>query len=289
MSETFFIQRSMNVFSPVTSTAPTLSVQQLGVGNVVQFSNASGGSNVLVINSSGSVGIGTTSPAVQFVVRNTTNSSGAVNMGYFLNYAGTGIAIVQDPGNADLSNAYGGGPACLFVSKSVSTGRSVNAAGTVNASGADYAEYMTKCGDFTLAKGDVCGINAQGLLTNVFSDAVSFVVKSTDPSCVGGDTWGTEEALGLTKPNETDPEYAAYEAALEQARVRVDRIAFAGQVPVNVTGATPGQYIVPFAQDDGLIGGQAMSNPTFEQYTMAVGKVIKVLQDGRAHIIVKVA
>ena len=33
--------------------------------------------------------------------------------------------------------------------------------------------------------------------------------------------------------------------AQEAARQTVDRIAFAGQVPVNVTGATPGQYIIP--------------------------------------------
>ena len=31
-----------------------------------------------------------------------------------------------------------------------------------------------------------------------------------------------------------------------------------------------------------------VSSPTFEQYTSAVGKVIKVLSDGRAQIIVKV-
>ena len=63
------------------------------------------------------------------------------------------------------------------------------ASGTINASGADYAEYMTKSGNFTLAKGDVCGVNSEGKLTNVFADAISFVVKSTDPSYVGGDKW----------------------------------------------------------------------------------------------------
>jgi hypothetical protein len=148
---------------------------------------------------------------------------------------------------------------------------------------------MTKAGDFTVAKGDVVGINAQGKLTNVFADAVSFVVKSTDPSYVGGDTWGSVDVVGL-RPNEeaTQAEKDAYESTLEAARQTVDRIAFSGQVPVNVLGATAGQYIVP-VNDNGAIKGQAVSNPTFEQYQAAVGKVIAIEADGRAKIIVKVA
>ena len=68
----------------------------------------------------------------------------------------------------------------------------------------------------------------------------------------------------------------------------VDRIAFSGQVPVNVLGATAGQYIVP-VNNNGSIKGEAVSNPTFEQYQNAVGKVIAIEADGRARIIVKVA
>jgi hypothetical protein len=178
----------------------------------------------------------------------------------------------------------------IRVRKNTGTSRSINAAGTVNASGADYAEYMTKADDFVIAKGDVVGINADGKLTNVFADAVSFVVKSTDPSYVGGDVWGSEDALGLVKPkdNASKEQKDAFAAALEAARQTVDRIAFAGQVPVNVTGATAGQYIVP-VNDNGSIKGEAVSNPTFEQYQQAVGKVIAIEQDGRARIIVKVA
>ena len=193
-----------------------------------------------------------------------------------------------------------------MISKNSSTNRAINAGGTVNASGADYAEYMTKSSDFVLAKGDVVGINSDGKLTNVFSDAVSFVVKSTDPSYVGGDAWGTEEAIGLTLPkqpvraeDDTDESFAdkeeqyavdkeKFDEALEAARQLVDRIAFAGQVPVNVLGATAGQYIIP-VNDNGAIKGKAVSSPTFEQYQTAVGKVIAIEADGRAKIIVKVA
>jgi len=149
---------------------------------------------------------------------------------------------------------------------------------------------MTKANDFTVAKGDVVGINAEGKLTNVFADAVSFVVKSTLPSYVGGDTWGAPEALGLSRLSDdaTQEEKEEFAIALETARQKVDRIAFSGQVPVNVYGATAGQYIVPVQDGDG-IKGIAVSNPTFEQYQNAVGKVIAVETDGRAKIIVKVA
>jgi len=183
-----------------------------------------------------------------------------------------------------------GANTAMGISKDSGTSRSINAGGTINAAGLDYAEYMTKSSDFTVAKGDVVGINAQGKLTNVFAEAISFVVKSTDPSYVGGDAWGNEQALGLARPSADAPqeERDAFNVALEIARQRVDRIAFAGQVPVNVIGATAGQYIIPI-NDNGAIKGQAVSSPTFEQYQSAVGKVIAIETDGRARIIVKVA
>jgi len=211
----------------------------------------------------------------------------------------TGQNIVRVYGVSSESGINAGGTA-MGVSKNGGTNRSINAAGTINASGADYAEYMTKFGDFTVAKGDVVGISAEGKLTNVFADAISFIVKSTDPSYVGGDSWGTAESIGVTCPEQpktdaTDEQKAQYQtdkaifdAAFEEARQKVDRVAFAGQVPVNVLGATAGQYIIP-VNDNGSIKGEAVSNPTFEQYQSAVGKVIAIEADGRARIIVKVA
>jgi hypothetical protein len=165
---------------------------------------------------------------------------------------------------------------CIMRVRGHSSGnRSINAGGSVNASGADYAEYMTKDGEFTIAKGDICGVTFDGKLTNNFADAISFVVKSTDPSYIGNDVWGID---------------VKNEEQREVARQMVDRIAFAGQVPVNVTGATPGQYIVPI-QDDGGISGIAKDETdlTLTEYMQAVGKVIAIEDDGRARIIVKVA
>ncbi|RSV20542.1 hypothetical protein CA236_01205 [Sphingomonas sp. ABOLG] len=112
-----------------------------------------------------------------------------------------GLAVQDLDGNLALQVSYGfsgataGGessaPSLLFARKHSATGRTASFAGTVNTSGADYAEYMVKadgCG--VIAKGDVCGVDRGGKLTKTWADAISFVVKSTDPSLVGGDTWG---------------------------------------------------------------------------------------------------
>ena len=108
--------------------------------------------------------------------------------------------------------AYNNSPAtCLKVGGTSSTSRSISAAGTVNASGADYAEYMTKAVTDTIGKGDIVGVNSDGLLTTAFDDSISFVIKSTNPSLVGNDTWGIESE------DEDD---------IEEARIKVDRIAF---------------------------------------------------------------
>lgn len=171
-------------------------------------------------------------------------------------------------------SAYNNSPdTCLKVGATSSTSRSVSAAGTFNASGADYAEYMIKSTTDPINKGDIVGVNSDGLLTNIFNDAISFVIKSTDPSFVGNDTWGIESE----DKNE-----------IEEARIKVDRVAFSGQVPCNVTGASVGDYIIPVASSDGKITGEAISNPTFEQYKISVGKVWKIMEDGRSWVAVKI-
>jgi hypothetical protein len=218
---------------------------------------------------------------------------------------GSGVLVVSGyNGSAnDTAIFYGaaganpnGAATALGVTTNNSTGRSISAGGTINASGADYAEYMTKATTDVIAKGDIVGVNSAGKLTNIFADSVSFVVKSTDPSYVGGDIWGNEEALGEKRPsrttNQTEEEFASilaeFEAKLEAARAKVDRIAFSGQVPCNVTGANVGDYIIPIELENGKIGGQAVTNPTFEQYQKSVGKVWKIMNDGRAWIAVKI-
>jgi hypothetical protein len=233
---------------------------------------------------------------------------GVASGGTFVVKNNAGVFFQTSAGGDASVVTWSGTAAKLLVAASNVSSRSINAAGTINASGADYAEYMAKAGNFTLAKGDVCGIDANGKLTNVFADAISFVVKSTDPSYVGGDKWGNSDVLGVARPNEpcrsegmSDEDWAAanatyqsklagFELILEAARQKVDRIAFCGQVPVNVTGATVGQYIVPVNNNGGIKGAAVNeADMTLAQYMKAVGKVIAIESDGRAKIIVKIA
>jgi len=255
-----------------------------GSKQVVSVTNTGTGNNVLA-----------TSPTIDTP---TSNGSGGlasrIHTFYSAGYAQEVVSV-----NAGDVQGWNGNGSVMFVAKINGNGRSLNAGGTLNANGTDYAEYMTKAGNFTIAKGDICGIDANGKITNKFGDSIAFVVKSTNPSYVGGDAWGSEDALGVKFPahpkedaskDELEKYIAeknAVDLIIESARQKVDRIAFAGQVPVNVFGAIPGQYIVP-EQDEEGIKGIAVSDPTFEQYKTAIGKVIAVEADGRARIIVKI-
>ena len=219
-------------------------------------------------------------------------------------YGGSGIAADTAIFQATAAGGANAANAGMKIEKNSSTNRSINAAGTVNASGNDYAEYMEKKSTaFEIAAGDICGVNENGKLTNKFTEAHSFVVKSTDPSYVGGDTWGNSVGkkpyLTTQGPIETDAEYAErtaqyetdlanFKVALEAQRIKYDRIAFSGQVPVNITGASVGDYIIPILKEGNLITGETVTSPSFEQYQIAIGKVWKILEDGRAFISVKI-
>ncbi|MCX7289644.1 hypothetical protein [Janthinobacterium sp.] len=105
----------------------------------------------------------------------------------------------------------------------------------------------------------------------------------------------------MIAPGDTDEEWAdkmatysaaavEFDEALEVLRRSVDRIAFAGQVPVNVWGATPGQYIVPVQDGEGIAGiAIDEDDMTMKQYMRALGRVIAIEDDARARIIVKVS
>jgi hypothetical protein len=249
-------------------------------GNAYEIKRVSGSNNIdyhrwftgasserMRIDSSGNLLVGT------------TNNGASSNL-----VVGGGGFSVQTNGNGNrnmqvnqVSNEnFNGAGTAIYVGRYGTTGRSINAGGTVNASGADYAEYMKKadsCG--TIAKGDVCGVDSTGKLTDVFANAISFVIKSTNPSYVGGDTWG-EVDLGLT------------EEQTETERQKYDRIAFSGQVPVNITGSfNVGDYVYPQANGTD-IECVAKSSPTFEEYQLCVGKIWATEDDGRPLVAVKI-
>ena len=230
----------------------------------------------LVVNSSGNVGIGTSSPSYKLdIQQGGATAAQAVRVADSTPTEYFGIFNANNGGSTpNAANAT------VKVRGMATTSRSINAGGTVNASGADYAEYMTKADDCgTIAKGAVCGVDANGKLTDVFANAHSFVIKSTDPSYVGGDVWSIDstDADGNQTTLEGD--------ALETARQKVDRIAFSGQVPCTISGTTRvGDFVIAQEKSDGGIEAVAVSSPTFEQYSVAIGKVWK-LSDSNKHLV----
>lgn len=265
-------------------------------------------------------------------IGNGTNNPRDVNVDRYLNVKGVILAgvstgshhtivkssggevdIAVEIGSYNLHNTlftggygyyYNAANACIKVpSASASTNRSINASGTINASGADYAEYEYNDG-LVIEKGSIVGFKQNGALTLTFDEAIRFGVKSTNPSYVGGDAWGTEDIVGVKKPvkpmkdeNESDEEWqtklneyeqqkANFEAAYEAVRKTVDRIAYSGKVPVNVINAIAGGYIIADKDANGNIVGKYVDDVTFEEYKLCVGRVNKILPDGRAEIAV---
>jgi len=293
-----------NGSSRIYSTTAAASEYRLGLGGHFWYTTPSGTAGTAVtqiermtLDASGNLLVGVTTGSSRLQVR---GSGSASIFSFETEQPATAIygaaATLAVASGENLTNAM------LYLRKDSGTSRSINAAGTVNASGADYAEYERN-GGLSIAKGSIVGFTADGVLTLTFSEAVRFAVKSTDPSYVGGDTWGTEAQVGA-KPNnptriedESDADFesreaeyetdlATFEEALEAARQLVDRIAYSGKVPVNVQGAIAGDYIIAVAADDGSIDGQAVSNPDFSQYKLSVGRVNRILDDGRAEVAV---
>lgn len=145
-------------------------------------------------DTNGNLLIGATSGNRHTIAKSVASNAGAIILG-IEGASETTVAFYGVTGG-DLGNAAN---AAFKINRDAVTQRSINAYGTINASGADMAEYKRKaagCGP--IAKGDVCGIvpvGCQGELTTTFADAVDFVVKSTKPHTVGGDTWGQSASI----------------------------------------------------------------------------------------------
>jgi hypothetical protein len=275
----------------------------------------------MIIKNNGNVGIGITDPPENLTVQDSIISpSFGLRRKSYNDY----VVYMKNTTGA-FTTVTTSNDAVLLVGKGSGSNRSINAKGTINVNGSDYAEYMKKSRtDLVIKKGDIVGINNDGELTNVFSESIQFVVKSTDPSYVGGDSWnqGTvntpkypsvmlrvdeysnissqdanlytywEEQNLYANTEQLNVYYEENEKYLEDRNLHrdpYDRIAFCGQVPVNVYNATPGQYVIPKQTDDDTISYELTNTPTFEQYQISIGKVIKIQEDGRAFIIVKIS
>jgi hypothetical protein len=237
----------------------------------------------------GTLGVTNTITATKTATEDVGNQAGSFLSGT----SGDGVIMFCSSGVGHGNASLG----TIAVNKNTGTGRSINASGTINASGADYAEYEVKsdtCG--LVAKGQIIGFDSDGKVTDKWANAFSFGVKSTSPSYVGGDGWGALEQIGerpekpIQEEDDTEADYAvavaryesdlaAFEVVLEAARKTVDRIAYSGKVPVNVFGASVGDYIQAQQDGDGIKGAPVATNGS-----RVVGRVRKILPDGRAEI-----
>jgi hypothetical protein len=273
--------------------------------------NTSARNLVLETNSTAALTINGSQNAI-FAGRFVTGG-GAVQTYDFIYQPTAGVAdptlVILDGVGANVAffgasaGGYNAAACTLRMGKNNTTGRTINAGGTINASGADFAEYRELIPALynNTSAGDLLGYNSEGLLTNIFADVTGrFCIKSTSPAYVGNDIWGDEDAIGSLpiKPDQeegvSDEDYSdlmavlqyeldkeAHAILLEAARIKVDRIAIAGIVPVNVTGITVadvGTYLVPISNEDGTIGAIAIDedNLTLKQYIKSFGAVERI-------------
>lgn len=179
-------------------------------GSSFEFSS-DGATNSMTLDASGNFLVGVASGANHTISKNVAIGSKVLDV------ANIGVSY----GTSFYSGDAYGANAALAVMKigyCATGGRSITAGGSIIGSGADYAEYERNNG-LTINKGDLVGFKVDGTLTNVFADAIRFAVKTTNPSFVGGDSWGSEDQVGKRpeEPQFTPAQYAGSQAPTEPA------------------------------------------------------------------------
>ena len=189
-------------------------------------SNATKG-NVLLSPTGGNVGIGTTAPAGKLAINQPTAASIALQT----ENAGTAFWKVLNPGGG-ATNSWNAANAIEYIGKDTVTGRSINAAGTVNANGADFAEWV-----------EWSGLKPQ--MGSVIQYRGSYVVVSSPftAAFIGNDVRDSEHSI---------------------------LVAFAGQLPVLVRGLVhEGDLII--AGGDGTARAVPKAEATVADAQRAVG------------------
>jgi len=200
----------------------------------------------------GNVSIGTTIPTSKFNVKSTVDDM---------------IIYPADTYSPNVSDAT--------MKIGSTSGRSINATGTVNSSGADYAEYFTKDASSTIfAPGDICGIDSSGNLTKNYNSSISFGIISSFPSFVGGNSWTDETTVA--------------------------RVALCGRTVINlsVNGASSlnvGDYVIPSNPSGTIIGctGDTIlpitgnTNSHLDAYIRSIGRVVYIDASGQPVILIK--
>lgn len=174
---------------------------------------------------------------------NTSNGltlSGNINQGYpddtrnsrAVNANGV-FYIIEYQSTGDVTQYTNPGSAVVYYGKIISTGRSINAVGTVNANGADYAEYISY--PYATTPGDIINVYNRYMV----------VSNNKTAAFVGGDSVTVNKTL----------------------------VAFTGQVKTKVIGAVEeGDYIIPFGSGQ-ITYGYAVKQPhlTLPLYIKSIG------------------
>ncbi|MGB3948341.1 MAG: peptidase G2 autoproteolytic cleavage domain-containing protein [Bacteroidia bacterium] len=247
---------------------------QIGVSNTHTQEQVTGPyitSNAkLFITPSGNVGINTSSPACKLDVFSPNTGVAQSNQGglTFQVQDGQSRPAISTYGNIDgiLPNGTG---CALAVRQQAGTGRSINASGTINASGADYAEYFYQETPGMLQKGDVVCLAPTGKVTKLLTTGVILGVVSTKPGVVGNDMFDPK-----------NPENTVL-------------VGLVGQVPVNTTTENGeinvGDYLTMSSTKVGYAMKSTDANKVIgvalETLKSGEGKVLAYLNIGEANLI----
>lgn len=296
---TFASDNSGNCFLGATS----------GANHIINRQSASQGDLIVALN-----GAGSNAAYFQHVTGAAPNgaNTGLAIKANSLTGRGASSGGTFNGGGTDYAEYMRKAASCGLIAKGQIVG--INADGELTDKWADAFSYCIKSTNPSYVGGDTWADHlGERPVAPIRTEAVMGQRLVSDTILATPDTAATEGSAAVPgapavkavyEPivlvaGDTDEEWAAketayalvlasWEAAHEESRILVDRIAFAGQVPVNVVGAQPGDYIIP-VQDGEDIKGIAVAAPTFEQYMLAVGKVETIEADGRPRIIVKVA
>ncbi|NDA89366.1 MAG: hypothetical protein EBY20_00400 [Alphaproteobacteria bacterium] len=156
-----------------------------------------------------------------------------------------------------------------------------------------------------LNKGEICGIDRDGNLTNIYADVIRFVVVSTNPSIVGGDTWNS--STNNFEPISPGPDVEEPSIIACCGRVPINKYQLYYPngnyktpincyiVPISKTNAISAGYI-PYVSDDsgltdynvcGLIKKQ--DELSLSEYINSIGMIFSINQTtGNPNIIVKI-
>jgi hypothetical protein len=160
------------------------------------------------------------------IFKNSTNTTS----GFQVQDSSSNVILVVSTNN--FSSGANAANATLKLAKDSGTSRSINAAGSINASGADYAEWIPWSGPAP----------AQGSIVSYLGS--SYVVSSPETAAfIGNDKFGEGNSILVT---------------------------FAGQVPVRVTGAVnTGDLLVD--NGDGTAKAVSPASATFANYLSKLG------------------